>query len=74
MGKCPYRPTEVHSVKSSQPGINNDDTGPLEVLDIAGDNREPVNERGGSNQGIDFIASVGDVQMGAACRDGIVDG
>lgn len=64
---------QAHYLKSSQPGVNDDSTGPLEVFHLPSDHREPVNERSCRNQSIDFIAPIGDVQMGAARGDGIVD-
>jgi hypothetical protein len=51
-----------------------DRAGPVEVLDVAGDHCEPMHESGRRNQSIDFIAPIGNVQMGAARRNRIVNG
>lgn len=66
--------SKVHAQNLTQPGIEDDRACPLKVLDVAGDQRQSMNESRRCNQSINFVAPVGNGQMGTACGDGIVDG
>lgn len=74
MRLCGAYSPKVPDKKSSQPRIDDDRAGPLEVFDVAGNHCEPMNEGCRRNQSIGFVAPVGNMQMGAARRDCIVDG
>jgi hypothetical protein len=63
----------ITSLESFEPRTNDDRARPVEFFDVTRDNHEPVNKRGGSPS-FDFVAPVGDMQMDAPCREGIVDG
>lgn len=55
------------------PRIDNDDAGAVEISHVSRDHGYIVNECCGSDQSIRLVASVGNMQMRAARRDGVID-
>jgi len=56
------------------PRIERRDAGTVEVRDIAGDDRQAMNQRGRGDQGIAFRAWIGNVKMRATPRHFCIDG
>src|SRR6185503_14128599 len=55
------------------PRIEQGDAGWREVCDVASDDGEPMDHRGGGDQGITFRAPIGDVKLRATLRHGRID-
>ncbi|MNW65960.1 hypothetical protein D3C74_443870 [compost metagenome] len=45
----------------------------LEIGNITGDQRQPMNKRGGGDQSVAFIAAIRHVQLCASASDGAID-
>ena len=62
-----------HSVTGSDPWVDQIDAAELKVRNVASYQRKPVYKRGGGDQGVAFIAAVGNMQSCAPGGDAGID-